>query len=176
MIPLDAAAMTTALPPAPPAIPAQAHDEAFEALLQDLARWLQLPGLRLDSRGACAIRFDGRLHVTLQRNPREAEELWLHADLGPTRGEASQYQALLQGNLLWQATAGATLGLTHDDPPRALLATRLRWRGLERAILADTLEAFVGACDHWVAVLSVRPAQAAAPASTEAGVTFGLLA
>lgn len=160
----------------PPALPAHTHEEAFEALLQDVARWLQLPALRLDSRGACAIRFDGRVHVTFQRNPRDAEELWLHADLGPLQGETRQYQALLQGNLLWQATAGATLGLTHDDPPRALLATRLRWRGLDRTIMVDTLEAFVGACDHWAAFLSARPSLAAAPASTEAGVTFGLLA
>lgn len=168
--------MTTAAPFAQPVTLAHGHDEALDALLQDMARWLQLPALRLDSRGACAIRFDGRVHVTLQRNPRDAEELWLHADLGPTRGDAGQYQALLRGNLLWQATAGATLGLTHDEPPHAVLATRLRWRGLDRAVMADTLEAFVGACDHWAGALSARPVQATPLASTDAGVTFGLLA
>ena len=123
--------------------------ERLQALLRELGQRMGLSQLALDADGGCALELDQRMIVSLQY--REAEnELWLYADMGPI-GRRSQafYEKLLQANLFWQQTSGATLSLSGDEPPHAVLANALHWMPMDETRLGAAVETFVHTVENW---------------------------
>ena len=83
---------------------------------------MRLDGLRLDDDGYCALRFDNEFTINFQYGDNHQQ---LHgADLGiPARGE-KLYLTLLQANLFWRLTMGATLSLSGDEPAHVIIASQ----------------------------------------------------
>ena len=127
--------------------------ERLQALLHDLGQQMGLSELRMDEHGGCGLELDQRMIDSLQYRETE-NELWLYADLGPVvqRSPAS-YERLLQANLFWQATSGATLSLSADQPPHAVLARALHWMSLDDASFGMAVESFVNTVEDWQAQL-----------------------
>lgn len=93
----------------------------LRSLISELGSRMNLPALRLDESGGCALEFNERITVSLQY--REAEnQLWMYAILGHIPdGVPKLYEKLLQANLFWRHTFGATLSLSGDAPPNVVL-------------------------------------------------------
>jgi hypothetical protein len=132
-------------------------DEALGNLVSELSRRLQLPGLSFDASGACAVRFDSRTNVTLHLDPADPEALWMLADLGAPAPSLELYATLLRGNLLWQATLGATLSLAEDEPDHVILSRAISWRSMDCAQLWVRLETFVNTCEDWAKLIAEGP-------------------
>lgn len=129
-------------------------DPLLSQLLRELAQALGLGALQLNDDACCAFGLETGQVINLLY--REAEdELWLFADLGAGRGDKTQYAELLRANLFWGATQGATLGLSSDEPPRAILTLPLRWRGLDGVQLTARLQGFVDTVEDWAARLAL---------------------
>lgn len=140
-------------------------DENFARAVQELGAHMGLPQLELDASGSCALEFDQRLMVNFQYRPQE-QEFWLYCDLGAPVLGTQVYEDLLQANLFWRTTAGATLSLTSDHPPRAVLAQRYGTASLECRQLVQLLEKFLHAAQDWAEVLQQTDDEAAASETT----------
>jgi hypothetical protein len=132
-------------------------NDSYAVLLAELAGRLRLPALAPDAWGTCAIRFGGALTVNLRPGWDDPDTLWLVCSLGAIEPDAATCAALLRGNLPWRQAQGATLGLSDESPPRVLLSRSLRWRGLDGAGLAASLEDFVAAAHSWQQRLAQPP-------------------
>lgn len=120
------------------------------ALLRALGERLGLPGLAFDEASrTCALAFDRRLTVRLALDE-PAGALVMFAVLGepPAAARAALCEAMLRGNYLWRATAGATLSLDPEDGS-ALLARASPLAGLDAAALEAALTAFVNVAFAW---------------------------
>ena len=119
-------------------------------LLSALGERLGLPGLAFDEASrTCALAFDRRVTVHLALDER-AGELVMFAVLGelaPARRQAA-CEAMLRGNYLWRATAGATLSLDPEQDA-ALLACAAPLAALDAGSLEGTLTRFVDVAFGW---------------------------
>lgn len=123
--------------------------DRLQALVSELGRRMGLSQLQMDPDGGCALALDQRMTISLQY--RQAEnELWLYADLGPTpQRTPAFYEQLLQANLFWRLTMGATLSLSGDEPPHLVLARPVHWASLDDTGLGTALETFVNTVEDW---------------------------
>ena len=125
----------------------------LRARVRELGQHMGLSDLQMDADGGCALELDRRMTISLQH--REAEnELWLYADLGPTpQRTPAFYEQMLQANLFWRLTLGATLSLSGDEPPHLVLARPLPWMHLGLAGLIAAVDTFVKTVEDWQATL-----------------------
>ncbi len=123
-------------------------DPAATVLLDEFAQHIGLGNLAFDEKGFCAMRFDGK-HVINVQYLEEDGRFLLFADLGPPAGGEKMYATMLQANLFWRATIGATFSLTRDDSPHAVLALTVDWKVLNGAQLAETVERFLDTIEDW---------------------------
>jgi hypothetical protein len=130
------------------------YDAAAE-LIRALGAAVGIPDLALDAAGACALRIDA-IPMRIEHEP-EADRLLLVATLGaPPAGEKEAlYARLLEANLAWKDTAGATIAL---DPRGArILLLRPVPLGLPPAAFPDLVERFVDVAEAWSGVLGDLP-------------------
>lgn len=123
--------------------------ERLRTLLRELAQQMGLGALPFDAEGGCALELDQRMIISLQYQAGD-DALWLYADLGelPRRSPAL-LEKLLQANLFWHQTSGATLSLSGDEPPHAVLARAVHWQPMGQPCLAAAVELFVNSAEHW---------------------------
>ena len=123
-------------------------DPRLQTLLNDLGLHMRLDGLRLDDDGYCALRFDNEFTINFQYGD-DHQQLLMYADLGiPARGE-KLYSTLLQANLFWRLTMGATLSLSGDEPVHVIIALQQPWQSQTVTELAAVLEQFVNTVEDW---------------------------
>lgn len=130
-----------------------AQDRAhFEFVLSALRHALDMPQLQPDADGICQITFDGRFIVNV--GWREPHVVWF-APVGAlgTSGRSQALSALLQANLFWRETGGATLALSTDGET-VILAYQAPMAGLSQADIGNLLRWFAGQTDHWVTHLA----------------------
>ena len=110
--------------------------EQAQSLLQTLGRRLGLP-LALDADGACGLRIDDRLDITL-RLEMQPPALLAYAPVGalPASGADAVLRRLLAANHVWEGSQGATWSV-HDG--QVTLARLLPLQGLDADALADAL-------------------------------------
>ncbi|TPQ48744.1 hypothetical protein C2U72_22150 [Prosthecomicrobium hirschii] len=128
-------------------------DPTLATLIAELGGRMGLPSLALDGDLSCALRFDRRSVVNIQYRP-DRDMLWFFADLGVPAAGPAAYEDLLRGNFFWRSTLGATLSLSGDQPPHAIIALPVAWRGLDGARLATQLESFVNTAEDWAEVIA----------------------
>jgi hypothetical protein len=122
-------------------------------LLAEIGQHFSVGDLRLDAEGAGALRFGARTIVNLQYRPEE-DVFFLYALLGAPAPRLDIYRDLLAANLFWEGTSGATLALSHDDPPNVVLTQAFDWRGKTGAQFARTIEIFADVAGDWREMLS----------------------
>lgn len=131
-------------------------DPNLQALVFELGAHIGLDGLELDQEGFAALRFDEHLIVNLQALPDE-DALMLYVDLGPPASGEELYESLLKANLFWRSTLGATLSLSSDSPPHAVLAKEFQWRVFEFGEFISLLERFVATSEDWSELVKGSP-------------------
>ncbi len=118
--------------------------------------------------------IDG-LAVQMLAQDEDGEGLTLFADLGvpDSARRAEVHRQLLEANLLWNATGGATLGV-HPATAAVGLAARLPLPGLDGKALADAVARFVTVAEYWQGVVTGGGAGTTAmPATLSAADAMG---
>lgn len=150
--------------------------QRLQMLLRELGQRMGLSLLSFDPYGGCALELDQRMIISLQCHE-SGDELWLYTDLGPVPGRSlALHEKLLQANLFWQQTSGATLSLSGDTPPHAVLARALHWMPMDEASLVAAVENFVNTAEDWQARLELAETQTAVdPVNAPMGHAMDLL-
>src|SRR5262249_6463222 len=138
-------------------------EDRADALIRALGHAVGIDALSLDDGGACALRFDETV-LALELDEGE-DRLVLHAGLRPlpANGQAELFARLLEGNLFWKDTQGATLALDRRDDHVLLL----------RAVPLDSppagfpglVERFVDAAEAWREVIATAVGAVPEPAA-----------
>lgn len=152
--------------------------EHFNDLLKDLGKSVGLPDLKPSSDGLCSLRFDDRVTIDLECSEERGALIFssIVGTLLPYQAEKI-YPELLEANLLWVGTGGATLGV---DPATlsVFMCYQEKIDGMEFLRFQDLLKGFSDTALFWNKRLLENPeggeesappgAQAAAPTSSPA--------
>jgi hypothetical protein len=128
-------------------IEASGDEQIFRLLLGELGESLSLPKLlEPDEDDSCHVLFDEKVAVEFRR---ASGSLVLFATLGEfdTSDRPDLALGLLEANLFWQGTAGATLGVSNAG--LVVMAHRMPLAGLDLPKLSDVLERFVKVAEGW---------------------------
>jgi Tir chaperone protein (CesT) family len=114
--------------------------EQASALMKALGENFGLE-LQTDNAGACAMRIDDRVDVTLRYEP-NPPSLLAYAPIGelPHEGVEGVLRGLLEANHVWDGSRGATWSLSADE---VVLSRLFPLEGLEVDPLAADLAVFV---------------------------------
>lgn len=124
------------------------HVERFALLLRELGEAVHLPDLAADATGYAGLDVGGTL-VRLQLNP-DSGIVTLFARLGrvPDQHRAAVNERLLDANLFWQGTRGATIGAdieTHE----IVIEKEADSRHLDGRGFIEAVDGFTGAAEAW---------------------------
>ena len=123
----------------------------FSALLKDfaVANDLSVDALLLQPQ----VVVDGIPVGLLYEGINDFGDVIFFCQLGlvPPESTTQAHRLMLEGNHLWAATGGATLGLLEDGT--ATLCYRTPLAQLNADALADTLELFTAQAQNWIALL-----------------------
>jgi hypothetical protein len=119
--------------------------EARQKLDEVLSAFGKEVGMELatEENGVCLLVFDKRTTINLLGDP-ITESLLVWSNLGPLPGEGSErvLRSLMQANLFWTGTGGATLGLMPEGG-EVVLATRRPLATLDPEGLRSAIELMV---------------------------------
>lgn len=138
-----------------------------QQLLDHIAELVGLPELELDEDGFCSLLFDDRVAVNISYAA-DTELLTLYCNLGEIPADQAErvYPLLLEANVLWAGTGGATLGVTPADRC-VILAFRDRIKDIDPERFQTLLEGLIDMSEFWMGRID-RSAQAAETAPAEA--------
>ncbi|MEC4720744.1 type III secretion system chaperone [Noviherbaspirillum sp. CPCC 100848] len=132
---------------------------ALDKIITELGQLLGMPGLGFSGRGNCELVFDGHLAVSI--SPASGNSLMLASmvERGVPGPDAGKLEALMRGNHLWQATAGATLSMSEDRS--VWLLRELNAEALHAQQLLNAVEQHVNTLEQWMTRLrAAEPAAA----------------
>lgn len=134
--------------------------EHFNNLLKDLGKSVGLPDLKPGNQGLCSLRFDDRVTIDLESNE-DSGALIFSSIVGTlAQHEADAfYPLLLEANLLWAGTGGATLGV---DPATlsVFMCYQEKIAGMEFLRFQELLKGFSDTALYWNQRLNEGPAGA----------------
>ncbi len=142
--------------------------EHFTDLLKDLGNNIGLPDLKPSSAGLCSLRFDDKVTIDLECSE-ETGALTFSSILGTLAAHEADafYPQLLEANLLWGGTGGATLGVD-----RATLSVFLCYQehleGMDFLRFQQLLKGFSDTALFWYQRLQQEPAAAENPSAASA--------
>jgi hypothetical protein len=137
--------------------------QSCNGLMRALGADVGIPDLALDEAHCCTLAFDSVV-VNFELDE-SSEQLFLYASLGPMPAAGSRvYEQLLEGNLLWKDTGGATLSLDREGG-RVMLHQGLPAARLSEVDFKAAVEQFVNVAEAW----TQRVSKGAAPPPDEAG-------
>ncbi|MFI0348300.1 MAG: type III secretion system chaperone [Chthoniobacterales bacterium] len=123
--------------------------EYFNSLLKKLGTNIGLTGLSANSYGFCSLRFDDRLTIDLECNE-EQEKLIISSLIGTMITEQKEkfFSELLEANLLWGGTGGATIGV---DPATlaVFICYQERLAGMEFSRFQELIKEFSDTALFW---------------------------
>jgi hypothetical protein len=123
--------------------------EHINELLQELGKNIGLPDLKANDEGLCSLRFDDRVTIDLEANKETGALIYssLVATLVPHQTEKF-YPEILEANLLWVGTGGATLGV---DPAtlNVFMCYQEKLEGMEYLRFQDLLKGFSDVALFW---------------------------
>ena len=144
---------------------ASGDEQIFRLLLRELGESMSLPKvLEPDKDDSCHVLFDEKVAVEFRR---DAGWLVLFSALGEfdTSDRPDLALALLEANLFWQGTAGATLGVSNAG--LVVMAHRMPLAGLDLPKLRDVLDRFLKVAEHWHRDLGLPAVASDAPNALE---------
>lgn len=86
--------------------------EHFQRLFKIFSEHIGIPYLMPPPQGLCSLRFDDRVTIDLEYNE-EQDAVFLTSLVGVLKPQESKllYSELLEANVLWGGTGGATIGV-----------------------------------------------------------------
>ncbi len=119
--------------------PSEAH-----ALISTLGQALGEASLQMDDEGLAFLPLSNEFFLHLQADP-QRQCFIAFAVVGrlPLQPPVRMLKRLLQANRFWRETAGATLSLDSEQPPRLVLADRYDWPGLDADDFTDRVNQFI---------------------------------
>jgi hypothetical protein len=140
----------------------------LDELLKQFGMTTGVPGLATEDNGVCVLVFDGRTRLyLLVDHTTETLVVWSTIAALPADKAEPTLRALMQANLFWTGTQGATLGLMPDSD-NVVLAIRRPVDGVDGEGLRDLIELMV---ERVEALAPIAGGQAPPPAETERTVT-----
>jgi hypothetical protein len=141
-------------------------EEARQKLDEVLAAFgneVGMEGLATDENGVCLLVFDGRTTIHMLGDP-SSQSLVVWSNLGALPSESADrvLRSLMQANLFWNGTGGATLGLMPEDD-QVVLSIRRPLEGLGAAALRDVIELMVEQAEALAPAVAGHQATAAEP-------------
>jgi hypothetical protein len=131
--------------------------QSCKGLMRALGADVGIPDLALDEAHCCTLAFDSVV-VNFEFDE-SSEQLFLYASLGPMPAAGSRvYAQLLEGNLLWKDTGGATLSLDRKGG-RVMLHQGLPAERLSEVDFKAAVEQFVNVAEAWTQRVSEGAAQ-----------------
>ena len=131
--------------------------ERFQNLLKELGVNVGLADLKPNNDGLCSLRFDDRVTIDLEYHE-ESTSLIFSSIIGTLLAHQTEkiYPDLLEANLLWAGTGGATLGV---DPVTlsAFLCYKERIEEMDFVRFQDLLKGFSDVAIFWNKRLQEEP-------------------
>ena len=131
--------------------------EHFNDLLKELGKSVGLPDLKPGDEGLCSLRFDDKVTLDLECHE-ESAALIISSIVGTLNPDqaASFYPLLLEANLLWGGTGGATLGV---DPATlsVFMCYQEKIEGMEFLRFQELIKGFSDAALYWYERLQKSP-------------------
>ena len=117
-------------------------------LLKGLAHQVGIAGLEFDENGRCVLAFD-EIVVSFEADP-ESHQLFLSASVGeaPHGLPEELYRQVLEANLLWHGTGGATLSLD-DRSRRFMLVHAVPVDRVSEVQFVEIVGTFVDIAETW---------------------------
>ena len=141
--------------------------EHFNELLKDLGKSVGLPDLKPSNEGLCSLRFDDRVTIDLEANEETGALIFssIVGTLLPYQTEKF-YPELLEANLLWAGTGGATLGV---DPATlsVFMCYQEKMEGMEFLRFQELLKGFSDTALFWNQRLAGSEAAGSKPPGSE---------
>lgn len=141
--------------------------EHFNDLLKDLGKSVGLPDLKPSNDGLCSLRFDDRVTIDLEANEETGALIFssIVGTLMPYQTEKF-YPELLEANLLWAGTGGATLGV---DPATlsVFMCYQEKMEGMEFLRFQELLKGFSDTALFWNNRLAGNEADGKTPPGSE---------
>lgn len=125
--------------------------DVFQDWLSQLAKELKLEEvLALDEKNRCYLMFDDTMLVEIEFKPKD-NVFYLKSNLGNVSENKVKhiYPKLLEANLAWRETNGATLGLQQYSE-KVLLVQGIPMETCDYAIFNKSLEVFVNTFEFWI--------------------------
>jgi hypothetical protein len=123
--------------------------EHFETLLSDLGKSVGLPNLKPSKEGLCSLRFDDKVTIDMEASEETGALIFssIVGTLAPYQTEEF-YPLILEANLLWAGTGGATLGV---DPATlsVFMCYQEKLEGMEFMRFQDLLKGFSDTALFW---------------------------
>lgn len=128
----------------------------LEEILEEQAKMMKMPGLRLDELGACHFVVNETTAVTIEKSL-DGRSFYLHALVATVLAgeDESLFAELLEANLFGKETGAATLA--YDAETRSVvLFQQFEEETTDYTQYQEALERFVGVCNHWKEKLIAR--------------------
>ena len=136
----------------------------LDGLLKQFGTTTGVPGLATEDNGVCVLVFDGRTTLyLLVDHTTENLVMWSTIATLPADKAEAALRALMQANLFWTGTQGATLGLMPDSDS-VVLAIRRPVDSVDADGLRDLIELMVGRIEALAPIAAGQASPAATPA------------
>lgn len=147
--------------------------EQFNHLLKDLGNNIGLPDLQASDEGLCSLRFDDKVTIDLECHE-ESGVLTFSSIVGTlSEHEADAfYPQLLEANLLWGGTGGATLAL-EKATLNVFLCYQEHLEGMDFLRFQQLLKGFSDTALFWYQRLQQRPEVAGGTSSSPTSSSTG---
>lgn len=155
--------------------------DQFNNLLSDLGKNIGLPDLKPSSEGLCSLRFDDKVTIDLEHHE-ESGVLTFSCVVGTLSEHEAEafYPQLLEANLLWGGTGGATLAMDRATK-KVFLCYQEHLEGMDFPRFQQLLKGFSDTALFWYQRLQQGPGTAAptttpaaAPAEASTAVPMGM--
>jgi hypothetical protein len=119
-------------------------------LLQSVGTSLGLPGLSLDANGHCVLLFDDKVVLNIELDS-DKELMIIYSYIGevPFEGRETIFEILLESNLFWRNTQGATIGIDKQTQT-VVLAFPIELPLKRKENFEERLAIFVEITESWV--------------------------
>lgn len=124
--------------------------DLLKSLVQELGQVIQLPDLAPDEDGYCCLSFDEKITVHIQLD-KDTNNLTFFTEVGKVEDahKLYVYEQLLEANVFWLGTHGATLGV-NTSTMMANLGYQEPIQNLDFQRFQQLLEGFVNTAESWI--------------------------
>lgn len=126
----------------------------YDEILKKFGELIQLEDMEPDEDGYCCLAFNENIIVHIQYNePNDSIMLFCEVGVIDEDKRSAVRDKMLAADLMWQGTAGGTLGVD-DDTGEVMMSFQLELSGLEFSKFQEVLKEYVKNCELWMNALA----------------------